>query len=59
MAPDRVYLVDEDDAGGVPFGLGKEISHPGGAYPHKHLHKIGTTYTEKRDTGLSGNGLGQ
>ena len=56
---DGVQFVDEDDAGGLLLGRGKEIPHPGGAHPHEHFHKIGAGQAHKGHPGLSGHGPGQ
>mmetsp|Transcript_1957 Transcript_1957/g.4380 ORF Transcript_1957/g.4380 Transcript_1957/m.4380 type:complete len:304 (+) Transcript_1957:1231-2142(+) len=40
-APDRVDLVDEDEAGSVCPRLGEEVAHAGGPHADKHLDEIG------------------
>ena len=55
MPSDGVDLVDENDAGSVPFSLKEEVSHPGGPDPHKHLHEIRTTDAEEGNVSLACN----
>ena len=56
---DGVQFVDEDDAGRLLLGRGKEISYSGGAHPHEHFHEIGARQAHKGHPGLSGHGPGQ
>ena len=43
-----IYLVYEDYARSIFLGLFKQVSHSGGSYADKHLHKVGTAYCEER-----------
>src|SRR5262245_35934929 len=54
MAPDRVDLVDEDDAGRVLLALHEEIAHPRRADADEHLDEVGAGDREERDAGLTG-----
>jgi len=54
-----VQLIDEDDARGVLFRLGKKVPHPCGSHAHKHLDKVGTAHAEKRNPRFPRHRLGQ
>ena len=54
-----VNLVNEDDRRSLGLGLLKEVAHAAGADAHEHLDKVRARDAKERDTGLSGNGLGQ
>ena len=54
-----VDLIDEDDAGGVLLALLEQVSHPGSANAHEHLHEVGAADGEKGNPGLAGDGAGQ
>ncbi len=43
----------------MPFGLLKQIPHPGSANAYKHFYKVRTAYAEEGNPGLAGNGPGQ
>mmetsp|Transcript_27304 Transcript_27304/g.61922 ORF Transcript_27304/g.61922 Transcript_27304/m.61922 type:complete len:562 (-) Transcript_27304:884-2569(-) len=59
LAPHRVDLVDEEDAGcGLPCLL-EQIPHPGGPHAHKHLHEIRARDGEEGHIGLARGRLGQ
>ena len=59
MAPDRVDLVDEDDAGRVGLALLEEVANPAGADPDEHLHEIRAGHREERPPRLTGHRLGE
>src|SRR3546814_9154852 len=59
MAADRVDLVDEDDAGGVLFGLLKHVTDAAGADADEHLDEVGARDSEEGDVGLTGDGAGE
>ena len=50
----RINLIDKHNAGGVLFGLFKQIADTGSTHAHKHLHKIGTGDGEKGNPCLAG-----
>ena len=54
-----INLVNEDDRRSLRLGLLKEVAHAAGADAHEHLDKVRARDAKERDTGLSGNGLGQ
>ncbi len=54
-----IDLVNKDDTGRILLGLLKQIPDAGRAHTHKHFHKIGTGYTEKRNSSLPGHRLCQ
>ena len=56
---DGVDLVDEDDAGSHLGGLLEQVTDPGRAHAHEHLHKVRAGDGEERHVGLAGHGLGQ
>ena len=39
-AAHSVYLVYEDDAGGLLLGLAEEVAHAGGSHADEHLHEV-------------------
>ena len=55
----RVYLVDEDYAGGLLLGLREEIPHAARTHSDEHLHEVGAADAEERHVCLSGHGLGE
>src|SRR5581483_288637 len=59
MAPDRVDLIDEDDAGGVLLALHEQVAHARGADADEHLDEIGPGNREERDAGFTGDGPGE
>ena len=59
LASDGVDLVDEDDARGVRLRLFEQVTHTGGTDSDVHLDEVGTGDRVERDSGLTGNGLGQ
>src|SRR4029077_6901855 len=59
MAPDRVDLVHEDDAGRVLLALLEEVAHPGGADAHEHLDEVRGGDREERHVRLGADGLGE
>ncbi len=59
MAPHRIDLVDEDDAGGRFLALLEHIAHAAGADAHEHLHEIRTRDAEERHARLARDGARQ
>jgi hypothetical protein len=59
MAPDRVDLVDEDDARRMGLALLEQVADPAGAYADEHLDEIGAGHREEWPTGFAGNGSGK
>src|SRR5262249_55429648 len=59
VAPDRVDLVHEDDAGRVLLALLEEVPHTGRPDPDEHLDEVGARDGEERDVRLAGDGLGE
>src|SRR5690606_23882719 len=59
MAPDRIDLIDKDDAWRVFLGLFEHIAHTAGTDADKHLDEVGTGNGEERHFRLAGNRLGQ
>ena len=57
--PQRIQLVDEDDARSFLLGLGEEVADSRGPHPDEHLHEVGAAQAEEGDAGLAGHGLGQ
>ncbi len=57
--PERVELVDEDDAGGLGLGLAEQIAHASGADADEHLDEFGSAQAEERHLRLAGDGLGE
>ncbi len=58
-APDRIELVDEDDARSALAPLFEQVPDAARADTDKHLDKIGTRHMEEWHIGLAGHGLGQ
>ena len=46
---DGVNLVDEDDAGRVLLGGGKQVAHAARAHAHKHLLKLRACVEEGKE----------
>jgi hypothetical protein len=59
LTSDGINLINEDDAGGVLLCLAKDVTDTGSSHTDKHLYKLGTRDTDERNTGLSGNSLGE
>ena len=57
--PDRVDLVDEDDAGRFFFCLPEQVAHPRRADADEHLDEVGTADRKERHVRLSGHGFRQ
>src|SRR4051794_10881836 len=53
VAPDRVDLVHEDDAGAVLLGLLEQVTHARGAHADEHLDEVGARDREERHAGLA------
>ncbi len=57
LSSHRIDLVNEDDrallALGLFFGPSEEITHPGRAHSHEHLHEITARDREERHIGLA------
>jgi hypothetical protein len=58
-APDRIRLVDEDDARSPGLGGPEQVAHPGGAHADEHLDELRTGDREERHLGFPGQRLGQ
>ena len=58
VAPDRIDLVDENDARAIALGLLEQIAYAAGAHANEHLHEFRAADAEKGHSGLAGNGLG-
>src|SRR6266571_5299049 len=54
VPPDRVDLVDEDDAGGVLLALLKQVPDPRGADPDEHLDEVRSRDREEGHVRLAG-----
>ena len=54
VPPDRVDLVDEDDAGRMLLGLLEHVADAGRADAHEHLDEVRARDREERDVGLAG-----
>ncbi len=52
-SPDRVELVDKDDAGSVLLGLLKQVAYAAGSHADEQFDKAGRTGAEERDTSLT------
>ncbi len=59
VAPDGVYLVNENDAGRGFFALLEHVADARSAHAHEHLHKIRAADGEEGNVGFAGNGPGQ
>ena len=59
LAADRVDFIDENDAGGMFFGLVEQIPHAGSADAHKHFDEVRTGNGEEGHAGLARNRAGQ
>ena len=59
VAAHRVDLIDKDDARGVFLALLEQVSHPGSAHAHEHLHEVGAADGEEGNPGLAGDGSGK
>src|SRR5262245_8573671 len=57
MAPDRVDLVHEDDAGRVLLALLEQVAHTRRADADEHLHEVRARDREERHVGLAGDRL--
>src|SRR5207244_11255620 len=55
----RVQLIDENDARRFRLRLREHIAHASGADADEHLDEIRAAEAEKRNTGLTGDRLGQ
>jgi hypothetical protein len=59
LATHRIDFVDEDDAGGVLFGVLEHVAHTRCAHTDEHLHEVRTRNAEERHLRLAGNAFGQ
>ena len=59
LAANGIDLIDENDAGGLGFGLTEQITNAAGSHPHEHLDKFRGREGEERHLGFPGNGPGQ
>ena len=59
LAPDRVDLVDEDDARRVALGLVEQVADARGADADEHLDELGARDREERHARLAGDGAGE
>src|SRR5438105_1111070 len=59
MAPDRVDLIDEDDARRILLALFKQMADAAGADAHKHLDKIRSGDREERHVRFAGDRAGE
>src|SRR5699024_2259173 len=59
LPPDRVELVDEDDAGRVVLRLLEHVTHPGGTDTDEHFHEVRTGDRVEGHTRLAGHGARQ
>ena len=59
MASDGVNFVDEDDAGGVLFGLFEHIADAGGTDADEHFHEVGARNSKERHICLARDGARQ
>ena len=57
--PERVELVDEDDARRLRLGLAEQIAHARGADADEHLDELRSAQAEKGHLRFAGDGLGQ
>ena len=53
MTAHRIDLINKNNAWRVLFTLFEQVANTRGTNANKHLHKIGTTYGEKRHVGFS------
>src|SRR6185369_16933280 len=53
VAPDGVYLVDEDDAGRVLFSLNEQVADARSAHADKHLDEVRSADAEERHARLA------
>ena len=58
-APERVELVDEDDAGRLLLGLREQVAHARGADADEHLDELGSAQAEEGHLGFAGDGARQ
>ena len=58
LTANRINFVNEDDAGGVLFGLLKQVTHTGCTNTDKHLHEIRTGDGVERHTRFTGHRSG-
>ncbi len=56
---DSIYLIDEDDTGSLRLCLLEQVTYTTGSHSHEHLHEVGTTHREERNTSLTGNSFGK
>ena len=54
-----VEFVDEDDAGGLGFGLCEQVAHARRADADEHLHEFRSAQAEEGDLGLAGHRAGE
>ena len=54
VAPDRIDLVDEDDAGRVLLALHEQVAHARGAHAHEHLDEVRARDREEGHARLAG-----
>src|SRR6202041_811768 len=59
VTPDRVDLVDEDDAGRVLLALLEQIAHAARADADEHLDEVRSRDAEERNAGLACDGASQ
>ncbi len=59
VAPDRIDLVDEDDARRILLALLEHVAHPAGTNADKHLDKVRTGDREERHIRFAGNGASE
>src|SRR6266516_6745111 len=53
-SPNRIDLINENNARCILACLGKEITHTAGSHPDEEFDKVGRARTEERHPGLSG-----
>ena len=54
-----IQLIDEDDAGGLFFGLEEQIADARRSNADEHFHEFGSADRKEGDTGLTGHCLGK
>ncbi len=59
LATHGINLVDENNAGGILFGLAEQVAHPRRAHAHKHFDKFRTGDAEEGNGSLACDRLGQ